>query len=648
MAADELIVHGAREHNLKDIDVRLPRNALVCITGLSGSGKSSLGVRHDLRRGPAPLRREPLRVRAPVPADDGEAGRRLDRRALAGDLDRPEDDLAQPALDGRDGHRDLRLPAPPLRARRPPALPGLRPADLRAEPRPDRRADPGAAGGDEVHGQRAGRARPQGRVPRRARGAARGRLHPRQGRRGGAAARGGDRPRQEVQARDRGGRRPARAEARPAPAADPVGRDRGGARRRARRRRRGRRRADALQREVRLPRARRLAARAAAADLLLQLAARRLPALHRARLAARDRPRPDRPGHVRVGRRRRARPLVGRQRRLLRLDRPGDLRPLRDRPRHRLARPHDRAAGPLPPRHQGRQALRPVPQPDGPAPLVHDGVRGDRRLARAPLQGDRLGAAARADRGVHELPAVRHLQRGAAQARGARGHDRLHVDQRVHAHVGDALARLPRRARPDADRGADRAPDRQGDPRAAHLPRQRRRRLPPARPRREDALRRRGAAAPARDPDRLAARRRPLHPRRAVDRAAPARQRQADRDAPAAEGSRQHRARRRARRADDAHRRPARRHGPGRGGARRLRRRGGHGRRRDAEQALDHGPVPLRQAEDRDPAAARGRPRPLHRARRGDAQPEGDRRRVPGRRSSSASPASPARASPRS
>src|SRR6188474_2094876 len=42
MAADELVVHGAREHNLKDIDVRLPRNKLICITGLSGSGKSSL------------------------------------------------------------------------------------------------------------------------------------------------------------------------------------------------------------------------------------------------------------------------------------------------------------------------------------------------------------------------------------------------------------------------------------------------------------------------------------------------------------------------------------------------------------------------------------------------------------------------------
>src|SRR3989304_1655947 len=40
--ADELVVHGAREHNLKNVTVRIPRNALVCVTGLSGSGKSSL------------------------------------------------------------------------------------------------------------------------------------------------------------------------------------------------------------------------------------------------------------------------------------------------------------------------------------------------------------------------------------------------------------------------------------------------------------------------------------------------------------------------------------------------------------------------------------------------------------------------------
>jgi excinuclease ABC subunit A len=40
--SDTLVVHGAREHNLKDVTVALPRNHLVCITGLSGSGKSSL------------------------------------------------------------------------------------------------------------------------------------------------------------------------------------------------------------------------------------------------------------------------------------------------------------------------------------------------------------------------------------------------------------------------------------------------------------------------------------------------------------------------------------------------------------------------------------------------------------------------------
>src|SRR3990170_2937311 len=39
---ESILVAGAREHNLKDVTVELPRDSLVVITGLSGSGKSSL------------------------------------------------------------------------------------------------------------------------------------------------------------------------------------------------------------------------------------------------------------------------------------------------------------------------------------------------------------------------------------------------------------------------------------------------------------------------------------------------------------------------------------------------------------------------------------------------------------------------------
>ena len=42
IGTDFLEVYGARVHNLQNIDVKIPRNALVVITGLSGSGKSSL------------------------------------------------------------------------------------------------------------------------------------------------------------------------------------------------------------------------------------------------------------------------------------------------------------------------------------------------------------------------------------------------------------------------------------------------------------------------------------------------------------------------------------------------------------------------------------------------------------------------------
>ena len=42
MAINKITVHGARQHNLKNIHVEIPRNSMTVITGLSGSGKSSL------------------------------------------------------------------------------------------------------------------------------------------------------------------------------------------------------------------------------------------------------------------------------------------------------------------------------------------------------------------------------------------------------------------------------------------------------------------------------------------------------------------------------------------------------------------------------------------------------------------------------
>ena len=42
MPTDQITIRGAREHNLKNVDLDLPRDRLVVITGLSGSGKSSL------------------------------------------------------------------------------------------------------------------------------------------------------------------------------------------------------------------------------------------------------------------------------------------------------------------------------------------------------------------------------------------------------------------------------------------------------------------------------------------------------------------------------------------------------------------------------------------------------------------------------
>ena len=494
-----------------------------------------------------------------------------------------------------------------------PALPPLRRRDHRPDPGADRRPPDDPRGGDEIHGHGAGRARAQRRVREVARADAAGGLLAGQGQRRAAPPRRGDRPRQEVQTRRLGRRRPPGDEDRPAPPPLRVGRGRRGAGRRPGRSRDGRRLRgdDALQRAVRLPRVRHLDPRAGAADLLLQLAPRRLRALPRARLPAGDRPRAGRPRPDPLAGRGRAAALEPWRHRLLAAADRGRRRRLRGRRRQALVEAEEIRERDLPLRHRRRAPPGHLHQPLRSPPLLQGPLRGDRQPAAAALRGDRLGDQPRADRGLHGRAALPAVRGRAAAAGEPRGQGRRDQHRRLHRALGAGGRRVDRGAGADRDRAGDRAADRARDLRTARLPRERRHRLPLAGPLGALALRRRGAADPPGDPDRLQPGRRDVRARRALDRPAPARQREADRHARPPARPRQHGDRGRARRGHDAGRRP-----PGRPRPRRRRTRWPRDRRRHAGRGRQ-GPgladwsVPLRQAPDRGagraPRAARAR-----------------------------------------
>ena len=162
---EAIVARGIRVHNLKGIDVSIP-------TGAPGGGDRRLRLRqeqprlrHALRRGPATLRGEPVRVRPAVPGADGEAGPRLGGRHLPGGRHPPALALAQPALHRRHRDRDPRPPAPPLRAGRPRPLPGRAERRWRAT-RPESAAE-------RLRGLADGLARPRGLSPDGRRDAAR-------------------------------------------------------------------------------------------------------------------------------------------------------------------------------------------------------------------------------------------------------------------------------------------------------------------------------------------------------------------------------------------------------------------------------------------------------------------------------------------
>ena len=150
-----------------------------------------------------------------------------------------------------------------------------------------------------------------------------------------------------------------------------------------------------------------------------------------------------------------------------------------------------------------RQAVRHLPQPDEPQAQLHAGVRGHRSQPRAALPRDRLGVSEGAHRGVHGTQAVPALPWRPAQGDEPCGHRRRAQHRCGHAHVGHRGDRVRGRARAHRDRAHHRRPHPQGDPRAAEVPRRRRGGLPDPRPRGRDPVGRRGAADPARDPDRV-------------------------------------------------------------------------------------------------------------------------------------------------
>ena len=138
---DHIVIKGARENNLKNIDVEIPRDALVVMTGLSGSGKSSLAFdtifAEGQRRYVESLSSYARQFLGQMDKPDVDSIEGMS----PGHFHRPEDHQQESALDRRHGHGDLRLSASALGARRRAALPEVRQGDPPPDGRPDRRSD---------------------------------------------------------------------------------------------------------------------------------------------------------------------------------------------------------------------------------------------------------------------------------------------------------------------------------------------------------------------------------------------------------------------------------------------------------------------------------------------------------------------------
>ena len=251
----------------------------------------------------------------------------------------------------------------------------------------------------------------------------------------------------------------------------------------------------------------------------------------------------------------------------------------------------------------GHEDPREVQEPLRAPAFVLDHVRGAiANIERRHAETDSDAAREKLEQFMRQDPVP--LVQGRAPAAGDPRRDaRRTQHRRAHRALDPRHARVRGDDGPHRARGDDRRTAGEGDPRAVGLPGRRRARLPDPRPCRGDARWGRSAADPPGHPDRQRARRRAVHPGRAVDRAAPARQPAADRHAGAAPRPGEHAHRRRARRGHDPRGRPHRGHrsAGGRGGrTHRVRRRP---RRAAQVRAVHHRRVPV--GPPRDPRACR-------------------------------------------
>ena len=211
---DRITVHGARQHNLKNIDVEIPRNKLTVITGLSGSGKSSLAFDTIYAEG---QRRyvETLSTYARQFLDQMERPDvdSIDGLSPAISIEQKTTSRSPRSTVGTITE-DVRLSAAAVLVHRRAALPTVRQRDLAADHRADPAPRAGAQAGGPHHGDGAGGARPQGRVQERPGKAGAAGFLAGADRRRAAFARRRHSPRQAEEPYHRSSRGPAAGEAR--------------------------------------------------------------------------------------------------------------------------------------------------------------------------------------------------------------------------------------------------------------------------------------------------------------------------------------------------------------------------------------------------------------------------------------------------